>query len=100
MSSILRAGALAAILAALAGCGGEPDSAEHPTPDPSPYLGDDPTPPQASLDRDAARAAVSQAFEVAREVDVPAIVAFYEAMMEKADEACPIVSADETDTTR
>ena len=98
MSFFFRAGRPAAILAvALAGCVGEPGSAGQPTTDrPSPYLGDDPTPPQASLDREAIPAAMNQAFEVAREVDVPAIVAFYESLMAKADDECPTLSADET----
>lgn len=98
MSFFFGAGRRAAILAvALVGCVGEPGSSGHPTADrPSPYLGDDPTPPQASLDSEAIPAAMNQAFEVAREIDVPAIVSFYETMMAKADGECPQVSADET----
>jgi hypothetical protein len=102
MSFILRAGRQTVILAtALAGCVSEPESSGHrTTARPSPYLGDDPTPPRASLDRGAITAAVNQAFEVAREIDIPAIVARYEALMAKADDACPTVSADESDARK
>lgn len=82
------------LAAGLAACAGDP-TAERP----SPYLGDDPTPPRGALDPAALRAGASEAVAAAGRADVPAIVAFYEAMMARADDTCPTLSRDETATT-
>jgi hypothetical protein len=101
MPRLSLARALAALVPSVlvTACGGvdETTSTSPDRPVPTPYLGDVPDAPTPSLDAAARAGAAAAAFGELYDVDVPAIVGFYEALLAKAEPGvCPNVYASGT----